>query len=203
MQACAQYNIQVANFTAPAQLFHALRRQVKRDFRKPLIVMSPKSLLRHTKVVSTLEDLSRGSFQEILLDPKIKDYKNVENFVFCSGKVYFDADDARDKNNLVSEKTALIRVEQLYPFPEKKIAELLKSAKKIKRVIWMQEEPKNMGAYTTISPWFQDVLDQLGYESLRVGYIGREMRASPATGSPYKHQKEQAAIVEDFLSIYR
>lgn len=201
LQACAQYNIQVANFTTPAQLFHALRRQVKRDFRKPLIVMSPKSLLRHPKVVSELEDLNKGSFQEVLLDPKVLDMKNVESFVFCTGKVFYDADDARDKNNVKSDKVALIRVEQLYPFPDKKIAEILKSSKKVKNVVWMQEEPKNMGAHNVVAPWFQEVMDQVGLNSLRVSYIGRDMRASPATGSPYKHQKEQAAIVDAFLKL--
>lgn len=202
MQACAQYNIQVANFTTPAQLFHGLRRQTMRDFRKPLIVMSPKSLLRHAKVVSTLEDLSQGGFEEILLDPAVQDLKSVENFVFCSGRVYYDADEAREKGGLKSDKTALIRVEQLYPFPEKKILAALKSAKKIKRMVWMQEEPKNMGAYGVVAPWFADLAKQIG-AGVEVEYIGRDPRASPATGSPYKHQKEQKEIIDNFLSIYK
>lgn len=193
MQSCAQANIQVCNFTTPAQLFHALRRQVKRDFRKPLVVMSPKSLLRHPKVVSSLEELANGSFQEILLDPKVKDYKNVEELVFCSGKVYYDIDDARDKENIASDKVAVIRVEQLYPFPEKKIQDVIKSCKKLKNITWLQEEPKNMGAYNTIAPWFET----------KVNYIGRDMRASPATGSPYKHAAEQKEIVDKFLELYK
>ena len=193
MQSCAQANIQVCNFTTPAQLFHALRRQVKRDFRKPLVVMSPKSLLRHPKVVSSLDELSNGTFQEILLDPKLKDYKNVEELVFCSGKVYYDLDDARDKQNVKGDNVALIRVEQLYPFPEKKIQDLIKSCKKLKNITWLQEEPKNMGAYCTIAPWFET----------KVAYIGRDMRASPATGSPYKHAAEQKEIVDKFLELYK
>ncbi len=194
LQSCAQANIQVCNFTTPAQLFHALRRQVKRDFRKPLVVMSPKSLLRHPKVVSTLEELSTGTFQEILLDPTVKDYKNVEQFVFCSGKVYYDLDDAREKAKVVgTDKVAVIRVEQLYPFPEKKIHELIKSSKKLKAITWLQEEPKNMGAYNVVAPWFDH----------KVHYIGRDMRASPATGSPYKHAEEQKEIATQFLELYK
>ena len=193
LQSCAQANIQVCNFTTPAQLFHALRRQVKRDFRKPLVVMSPKSLLRHPKVVSSLEELSNGGFQEVILDPAVKDLKNVEQLVFCTGKVYYDLDDAREKQKLTSDKVAVIRVEQLYPFPEKQIQDIIKSCKKLKAITWLQEEPKNMGAYNVIAPWFEQ----------KVNYIGRDMRASPATGSPYKHAEEQKEIVTKFLELYR
>lgn len=193
LQSCAQANIQVCNFTTPAQLFHALRRQVKRDFRKPLVVMSPKSLLRHPKVVSSLDELANGTFQEILHDPTVKDLKNVEQLVFCSGKIYFDLDDAREKAKLNSDKVAVIRVEQMYPFPEKQIQDAIKSCKKLKAITWVQEEPKNMGAYGVIAPWFET----------KVNYIGRDMRASPATGSPYKHAAEQKEIVEKFLELYK
>ncbi len=197
MQSCAQANMQVCNFTTPQQLFHAFRRQIKRDFRKPLIVMSPKSLLRHPKVVCSMDDLAKGSFQEILLDPAIgddlKNYANVEQFVFCSGKVFYDVDAAREEKKIKSNKVAVIRIEQLYPFPEKKIQNLLKASKKLKDIYWLQEEPQNMGAYGVVSQWF----DQ------KVKYIGRDMRASPATGSPHKHVAEVNEILEKVLALYK
>lgn len=203
MQACAQENIQVCSLTTPAQYFHVLRRQIKRDFRKPLVLMSPKSLLRHPKVHSSLEDLASGSFQEILLDSKIQDYKNVEQFVFCTGKAFYDVDDARDKAGIKSDKIAVIRLEQLYPFPAAQIKNILNQSKKIRSITWVQEEPHNMGAHNTIAPWFEDVMKDVGLKDLRLNYIGRTSRASPATGSMRQHEKEQHEIIEKFLNLYK
>jgi 2-oxoglutarate dehydrogenase E1 component len=199
LQLCAQDNMQVVNLTTPAQLFHALRRQVKRDFRKPLIVMSPKSLLRHPKVISTLNDLAEGSFQEVIPENLI-DAQNVETVVLCSGKLYYDLLAGREAlGSSQAEKTALIRVEQLYPFPEHKIVPALKAFKKLSKVIWAQEEPKNMGAWSYIQPKLTELMRKNGWQEPLI-YAGRTERASPATGSEKVHQYEQAEIVQNCFS---
>jgi 2-oxoglutarate dehydrogenase E1 component len=196
LQLCAQANMQVCNFTTPANLFHALRRQVKRDFRKPLVVMSPKSLLRHPKVISTWKDFTAQNFQEVLADPKVDNMTKVETVVLCSGKLFYDLDEAREKKYPGMEHIAIIRVEQLYPFPRVQLAPYLAGAPKLSRVIWAQEEPKNMGAYMYIQMKIADLLAEVGKQKIRVEYIGRTERASPAVGSPYQHQKEQQAIID-------
>lgn len=196
LQLCAQGNMQVCNFTTPANLFHALRRQVKRDFRKPLVVMSPKSLLRHPKVVSTWKDFTSQTFQEVLPDPKITDMKKVETLVLCSGKLFYDLDEAREKKYPGMENIAIVRVEQLYPFPRVQLTPFLSGTPKLSRVVWAQEEPKNMGAYMHIQMRIADLLQEVGKQKIRVEYIGRTERASPAVGSPYQHQKEQQAIID-------
>ncbi len=207
LQLCAQANMQVCNLSTPANLFHAMRRQVKRDFRKPLIIMSPKSLLRHPKVVSTWKDFTDGVFQEVIGDPKVQNMKDVETLVLCSGKLYYDLDAAREpsvnkeggkeaakyKN---TEHIALVRIEQFYPFPRVQLTPFLSGMPKLKKVIWAQEEPRNMGAYSNMLPRLEDLLSEVGKKNLRVEYIGRTERASPAVGSPYQHQKEQAAIID-------
>ncbi len=195
LQLCAQANMQVCNFTTPANLFHALRRQIKRDFRKPLIVMSPKSLLRHPKVVSPWSDFTSLGFQEVLADPKLKDMKKIETLVLCSGKLYYDLDEAREKTYTSSAQTAIVRVEQLYPFPRVQLTPFLNGLPKLNRLVWAQEEPRNMGAFTYIAPYLQNLAKELG-RKIEVEYVGRTERASPAVGSPALHQKEQLAIVE-------
>jgi 2-oxoglutarate dehydrogenase E1 component len=194
LQLCGQDNMQVVNLTTPAQLFHALRRQVKRDFRKPLVVMSPKSLLRHPKVHSTLKDLYDGSFQEVLSDTTANT-KAVETLVLCSGKVYYNIMDGKEKADAkVSEKVAITRVEQLYPFPDHKLIPELKRYPNLKRILWTQEEPKNMGAWLYIYPRLQEMAAEAGV-SVDVVYNGRTERASPATGSDKVHFIEQDEIV--------
>lgn len=190
---CGQANMQVCNLTTPAQVFHALRRQVKRDFRKPLIVMSPKSLLRHPKVVSSLEDLANGQFQEIIWG--LKDSSKVTTAVFCSGKIYFELDDYRETNKIEGD-FVLNRIEQYYPFPKNQIVSWLKSSPKLKKIIWCQEEPENMGAWPELRHWLSEAIKEAGLK-LEIQYVGRSRRASPAVGSITKHKEEQAKISED------
>jgi 2-oxoglutarate dehydrogenase E1 component len=201
LQLCAQENIQVVNVTTPAQIFHVLRRQVKRDFRKPLVVMSPKSLLRHPKVISKLKELYDGQFHEVLPDSAAP-VNSVETLVLCSGKVYYDImaeKEARGGDHSV----AVVRVEQIYPFPEHKLAPLLASYPGLKRILWTQEEPKNMGAWSFVFPRLLELsatlkrsADEPRHQRIEVLYNGRSERASPATGSEKVHIKEQKAIVE-------
>lgn len=195
LQLCGQENIQVVNLTTPAQLFHALRRQVKRDFRKPLVVMSPKSLLRHPKVISNLKELAEGQFHEVLPDT-VTDKKNVETLVLCSGKVYYNIMDGKEKADpAAAGKVAVARLEQLYPFAEHKIAPILTSYPKLKRIMWAQEEPKNMGSWFYIFPRLLDLKARLGLQDVEIVYNGRTERASPATGSEKVHEAEQKEIV--------
>lgn len=197
LQLCAQYNMQVCNFTLPHQLFHALRRQVKRDFRKPLVVMSPKYLLRHPKAVSKVEDLTEGRFMEVLDDPRALKKDKVKRIVLCSGKVYFDL----EASDLLTEEVALVRIEQLYPYPDEMLAEVLKSYPNVKEILWTQEEPQNMGAYWFITPKIRQTLQAIKKADLPVYYVGRIDRASPATGSPSLHKKEQDEIIQGSLDL--
>lgn len=191
LQLCAQYNMQVIHPTTSAQIFHALRRQVRRDFRKPLIVMSPKKLLRYPSAGSTIEELANGKFQEIIADSKI-DVKKVTRAIFVSGKFYYDLAEEREKNKM--DHIAIIRVEQIYPFPEKQVQDLLKSFVNLKQVLWAQEEPKNMGAFQYV--YFRFVEIMLGANiKANFTYVGRPDRASPATGVNHRHNLEQAEIV--------
>jgi 2-oxoglutarate dehydrogenase E1 component len=197
LQLCAQANMQVCNLTTPANLFHALRRQVKRDFRKPLVIMSPKSLLRHPKVISGWDEFTKNTFQEVLPDPRMKDPKSIETLVLCSGKVYYDLDGARDDKYKDVTRTAIVRVEQLYPFPKAQLTPFLNGFPKLKKVIWLQEEPKNMGAFTHLQPKLTALLEELGLKKIPVEYIGRTERASPAVGSIHLHQREQQEIIDN------
>ena len=201
LQLCAQANMQVCNFTTPANLFHALRRQVKRDFRKPLIVMSPKSLLRHPKVVSPIEAFTKGSFQEVMEDPKVTDLSKVETLVLCSGKIYYDLDAAREESGKDLSSRAVVRLEQLYPFPRTQLAPFFSGLPKLKKVLWTQEEPKNMGAFTFIKPLLESLLDEVGKSKVDVEYVGRTERASPAVGSTKVHLEEQKIIINKALGL--
>lgn len=200
LQLCAQTNMQVCNVTTPSNFFHLLRRQMKRDFRKPLIVMSPKSLLRHPKVVSRLEEMETGHFQEVLDDPTITQLPDVEKVVLCSGKLYYDLDKYRDEHPQKVKKTSLIRIEQLYPFPRTQLTPFLNGFPNLKKIVWAQEEPKNMGAWLTLGPLLRELLNDLGLRKLEVEYVGRTERASPATGSGKAHQKEQDEILNKCFS---
>ena len=196
---CAENNMQVCNCTTPAQYFHLLRRQMyggpdRRGTRKPLVIFTPKSLLRHPKAVSTLHDFTGSGFIEILADATA-DPNTVSRVVFCSGKIYYDLLNARDERK--ADHIALVRVEQLYPFAAEQAAEILNAYSKTAEVVWAQEEPRNMGPWHFIYDKLQPVLDA-GKRELR--YVGRPESASPATGSGKRHQQEQSAIIEDALT---
>ena len=191
LQGCAEDNIVVCNFTTPAQFFHALRRQKKQEYAKPLIVMTPKSLLRHKSCVSNLEEFTNGQFNEFLDDPTPP--KKAESLILCSGKIYYDL--LQERENIRSNKTAIVRVEQFYPFNEERFNEVTKPYAKAKRIVWCQEEPENMGAWNFLNPIFEKHL------GLRPEYVGRTPTASPATGSLTLHRKEQAGIVNNALGI--
>lgn len=200
LQLCAEDNIQVAYPTTPASIFHLLRRQVYRDIRKPLIVMSPKSLLRHKFAVSALDDLKEGtSFQPILdeIDTNLK-LKDITKVIFCSGKIYYDILEARIKNKITN--TVIIRFEQLYPYIEDLSIELLTKYKNVKEFIWMQEEPKNMGAWSFIKPYLNESLLKAKINN-KFKYVGRKAAASPAVGYLYVHNKQQEKIIKEGLSI--
>ncbi|TGL17167.1 2-oxoglutarate dehydrogenase E1 component [Leptospira yanagawae] len=193
LQLCALDNIQVANLTTPAQYFHILRRQILQSFRKPLIIMTPKSLLRLKDAASSLEDITTGAFKKILPDPVAKPEK-VEKLLFCSGKVYYDLRKAIDSQKL--ENVAVVRIEQLYPFPENHIKQMITSYGKLKKFVWVQEEPKNQGA------WFfvRDRIEALIPENKRLHYAGRSEFPSPACGHVVTHLKEQEDLVKDALA---
>ncbi|MCK6596886.1 MAG: 2-oxoglutarate dehydrogenase subunit E1, partial [Bdellovibrionaceae bacterium] len=196
LQLCANGNMQVMNLTTPAQIYHAMRRQIKRDFRKPMIVMSPKSLLRHPKAVSSLEELANGKFQEVINDATVKEAKKVKTAVFVSGKLYYEL--LEEKEKLKKEDIALIRLEQIYPFPEKQINEILKSYPQLKTIVWSQEEPKNMGAYQHVYFKFAELIQKEKWK-LDFKYVGRPERSSPATGSVYRHKNEQNEIIQGVM----
>jgi len=198
LQLCAQSNMTVANLTTPAQIFHALRRQVKRDFRKPLVIMSPKSLLRHPRATSMISELAQGTFQEVIADTLLADNSKVEKIVFVSGKLYYELLEQREKLN--DQKTALVRLEQISPFPHWKIKEIFKMYPNAKKVIWAQEEPQNMGAFTYVYFKFAHILNEINSKA-QFGYIGRPDRASPATGSIYRHKVEQQEIVDKVFKV--
>ncbi len=187
LQACAENNMQVVNATTPAQQFHVLRRQLKRDFRKPLVCFTPKKLLRYPSCVSKVTDFTKANFQEVLDDTI--DAKKVTRVAFCSGKVYYDLIERREKEGV--EDIAFVRLEQLYPFPQKQVDAILKKYSKASNYLFVQEEPENMG------PWrFVDK----NLRSLNLKYIGRNEAASPATGYAKKHNAENEEIMTNIFS---
>jgi len=208
LQLCAHENIQVMNCTTPANYFHALRRQIHRDFRKPLIIMTPKSLLRNKRCTSNLEDFNKkNTFHRILKDHaevggygliKLQEDKKIKKVVLCSGKIYFDLVEAREKTT--NDKVLFIRIEQLYPFPVKTLAQELKKFKKNARFFWCQEEPQNMGAWNSARNYIEWTLNYIKAENRKVSYIGRKPAASPATGYLKKHLAQQKEIIEKVLS---
>jgi len=207
LQQCAEDNMQVVNCTTPANYFHVLRRQMHRDFRKPLIVFTPKSLLRHKKAVSTLAEFGPGSsFHRVLWDDaqlnngattiKLKGDSEIRRVVISAGKVYYDLLDEREKRGL--NDVYLLRLEQFYPWPMKSImAELARFPNA--EIVWCQEEPKNMGGWTFADPWLELTLERLGAKARRARYAGRPATASTAAGLMSKHLKELEALLEDAL----
>lgn len=192
---CSQNNMQVAVPTLPAQYFHLLRRQMKRDFRKPLILVMPKSLLRHEHSVSTLEDLTDRQFLPVLDDPEAESPKKVKRLLFCSGKVYFDLQEQRIERN--EERVAIVRIEQLNPFPWDEVKEILDRYDKVDEVFWVQEEPMNMGSWDFTEPKLRKLLDN----KMPVKYAGRKPSASTATGVMQIHLKELTEFVNEALSL--
>ncbi|MEX0662059.1 MAG: multifunctional oxoglutarate decarboxylase/oxoglutarate dehydrogenase thiamine pyrophosphate-binding subunit/dihydrolipoyllysine-residue succinyltransferase subunit [Balneolaceae bacterium] len=191
LQLCAEDNMQVANFTTPAQYYHALRKQVLQEKRKPMIIMSPKSLLRHPMAVCNVEELANGKFMPFIDDETQSGKDNVERLVICSGKVYYDLmNHLKDNEN---DKVGVARLEQFYPFPNKDISKALKDYKNVKEVVWCQEEPKNMGAWTFVAPRFQNLLD----DKIKLRYAGRQASASPAAGQKKVHAAEQLKLIEE------
>jgi 2-oxoglutarate dehydrogenase E1 component len=186
LQACAENNIQVCNITTPAQYFHVLRRQMKRSFRKPLIIMSPKSLLRHKDCVSSEIDFTHGHFQEVLDDPD--GAKRPRRLILCSGKVYYDLVACRAENKI--KNTAILRIEQFYPLNTELLQSYIKQYAGYKTVVWCQEEPRNMGGWSFMAPILEHLAGQ------KPVYVGRKASASPAGGSAKIHAIEQDALVE-------
>ena len=206
LQMCAGENIQVVNCTTPANYFHALRRQMHRAFRKPLIVMTPKSLLRHKRCISNINDFTKkNSFHRVLEDHAYQDDSNliklssdnkIKKVVICSGKIYFDLLDAREK--VKNNKIVFIRIEQLYPFPAKTLAHVLKRYKNA-NIIWCQEEPKNMGAWNTVRNYIDRTLNMIDLKDINVKYVGRQASSTTATGNANKHLAQQKEILEKIL----
>ena len=205
LQLCARENLQVMNCTTPANYFHALRRQIHRDFRKPLIIMSPKSLLRNKLCISNLEDFSKkNSFHRVLwdhaTDPKVNGFiklkksDKIRKVILCSGKIYFDLLDEREK--LKKDDVIILRIEQLYPFPIKPLVQEIKRYAKNAKFYWCQEEPKNMGAWLLVRDYIQWTLNYIGAKNKEIMYIGRNVAASPATGYAKRHLAQQKEILK-------
>jgi 2-oxoglutarate decarboxylase len=195
LQLCAENNLQVCYPTTPAQYFHLLRRQVQPRMERPLIVMTPKSLLRLPAATSTVAELTSGGFRPLIDDAKVDDSALIEKVVMCSGKVYYDLMDAREKAG--EKRVAVLRLEQFYPFPLAGIREALTRYTNAKELAWVQEEPQNMGGWTFVQSRLEDLLPACQ----RPKYIGRTASASPATGSYSIHQKEQAQILGEALKV--
>ncbi len=197
LQLCAEKNMRVVNLTTPAQYFHALRRQKLCEFQKPLIVMTPKSLLSKAEAVSSIEDFTEDShFLEIITDDlATAQSKKVDRVIFCSGKVYYDLIDYRDEQEGDKITTAIIRMEQLYPFHEDAIVEALAPFQGAKSFVWCQEEPLNMGGWTLVGPGLNQLIDG------RFKFAGRKASASPAVGSKAAHKQEQADLVQKAFTI--
>ena len=187
LQACAEDNIQVCNLTTSAQYFHVLRRQMKRDFVKPLILMTPKSLLRLEAAGARTEDFTGGKFREVIADAETQ---NAERVILCSGKVYYDLVNHRAAQKITN--AAIVRVEQLYPFCDDQI---LDAAGKAAKIVWCQEEPQNMGGWTFIEPRLRKLFGR------EISYAGRDASASPAVGALTLHKREQAALIQDAFSL--
>ncbi|MDP3344443.1 MAG: 2-oxoglutarate dehydrogenase E1 component [Hydrogenophaga sp.] len=198
LQLCAEHNMQVCVPTTPAQVYHMLRRQVIRPLRKPLVVLTPKSLLRHKLAISTLEDLAEGSFQTVIGEIDSLDPKKVERLILCSGKVYYDLLEKRRAEG--REDIAIIRIEQLYPFPEDDLAEALAPYKNLKHIVWCQEEPMNQGAWYCSQHHMRRVATA-HKKSLFLEYAGRDASAAPACGYASMHAEQQEKLLQDAFTV--
>lgn len=202
LQLCAEDNMQICNITTPANYFHALRRQMKRDFRKPLIIMTPKSLLRHKLAVSKIADFTGDStFHRFLWDDAwstLEKPAGIKRVVMCSGKVYYDLFEEREKRGI--KNVMLLRLEQFYPFPQKALAKEL-SQYKGAEFVWAQEEPKNQGGWSFVNPLLEETLSDAGLNGKRFRYVGRVAAAAPACGSAKRHAEEQAKLISEALTL--
>ena len=206
LQLCAGENIQVVNCTTPSNYFHVLRRQMHREFRKPLIVMTPKSLLRHKRCVSNINEfVSKSSFHRVLEDDayeksnnlvSLKKDNQIKKVIMCSGKIYYDLIEEREKTK--KNDIVFVRIEQLYPFPAKTLAKVLKKYKKAK-FIWCQEEPKNMGAWNTARNYIERTLEMINFKDINIKFVGRSASSTTATGNANKHLAQQKEILEKIL----
>jgi 2-oxoglutarate dehydrogenase E1 component len=204
---CAEDNMQVANCTTPANYFHILRRQLKREFRKPLILMTPKSLLRHKRAVSRLDEMGPGtSFHRLLWDDaqlrpdekiKLVADDRMRRVILCSGKVYYDLYEERERRGI--DDIYLLRIEQLYPFPTKALVTEL-SRFKAAEIVWCQEEPRNMGAWVFVDIFLEWVLNQIGAKHRRARYVGRPAAASPAVGQMSTHLAQLRKFLDEALA---
>jgi len=204
LQLYAEHNLQIVYPSTPASYFHALRRQLHRNFRKPLIVMTPKSLLRLKRCQSTLADFAEGSsFHRVLFDkfPSEAD-RQVERVVVCTGKVYYDLKAEAEKRG-VDDRLAFLRLEELAPFPEAVLAEQLARYPKAVSVVWCQEEPRNMGAWFFVQPRLSNMLEKHGFSDPRPVYAGRPPAASPASGFTAQHHREQERLIDEALTLAR
>jgi 2-oxoglutarate dehydrogenase E1 component len=182
----AEDNVQIVNLTTPAQYFHLLRRQVKSSFRKPLIIMTPKSLLRHPLAVSDLKEMAAGSFKEVLEDPD--PIQSIRRILFCSGKIFYEL--LQKRRTIKKSDTGIVRLEQFYPFPEIQLKAAIQKYKRARQFIWVQEEPENMGAWQFVRYRMEKLFGR------SPAYIGRPEAASPATGFPAIFKQEQSRIIE-------
>ena len=206
LQLCAENNLQICNCTTPAQYFHLLRRQMhggadRRGIRKPLVIFTPKSLLRYAKASSTLDELTSGSFQEVFGDPQVVG-NNVSRILLCSGKVYFDLFNKREE--LGRNDVAIVRLAQLYPFPMPRLLDVLQRYPDTAEMFWVQEEPENMGPWYFVEEQMQPLLEPAPGSGVKrqLGYVGRATAASPAAGAHKVHHDQQEALVaEAFAAV--
>jgi len=196
MQLCAEHNIQVCMPSTPAQVFHMLRRQAIRPLRKPLIVMSPKSLLRHKEAISTLEELAEGPFHNVMDETDKLDPEKVRRVVICSGKVYYDLRAVRRERGI--EDIAIVRMEQLYPFPEAELLQVLEPYANLEDAVWCQEEPMNQGAWYASQHHMRRVIHRHKVD-VYLRYIGRDATAAPAAGYMALHVEQQDKFIDEAL----
>jgi 2-oxoglutarate dehydrogenase E1 component len=198
LQMCAEYNVQICVPTTPAQIYHLLRRQVVRPLRKPLIVFSPKSLLRHKDAVSELEELANGGFRHVIPEVDTIDAAKVTRVAFCSGKVFYELRDMR--NEAALEHVAIVRIEQLYPFPQQELQAAIAPYRNLLEVIWCQEEPQNQGVWFSSQHHMRQVV-RAHNRDLYLEYAGREASAAPAAGYSALHNAQQEKLLRDALGI--
>ena len=200
LQLCAQDNLQVCNITSPANYFHVLRRQMHRGFRKPLVIMAPKSLLRHPLAKSATDEfVGEGHFRRIMSDTNPADDAKTRRLVLCSGKVAYDLMEARDAAG--ADDIQIVRIEQLYPFPEEALRIRIERMTALEEVVWCQEEPRNNGAWFFVEGCIEAALKEARAKPTRPRYAGRAASASPATGLASRHAMEQGALVADALGL--
>jgi 2-oxoglutarate dehydrogenase E1 component len=197
LQLCAEHNMQICNPTTPAQIFHLLRRQAIRPMRRPLVIMSPKWILRHKLATSSLEQLATEAFHNVIGDGAV-DAAAAKRVVLCSGKVYYHLLEEREERGI--DDIALVRIEQLYPFPDRELEEVLKGYANVQDIIWCQEEPMNQGAWYSSQHHMRNAMKS-EHPQLNLSYVGRDSSASPAAGYMSVHLEEQSKFINEALSF--